>query len=128
MAEQKTWMTITGWVFSGLVIAFMIMDLTMKFMQLPIVISTTEGLGWPASSVTPLAITLSVCTLLYAFPRTAVLGAVLITGYLGGAVATHVRIGSPLFSHVLFGVYIGIFTWAGLYLRDARVRALIPLR
>lgn len=128
MAEQKTWMTITGWVFSGLVIAFMIMDLTMKFMQLPIVISTTEGLGWPASSVTPLAITLSVCTLLYALPRTAVLGAVLITGYLGGAVATHVRIGSPLFSHVLFGVYIGIFTWAGLYLRDARVRALIPLR
>lgn len=128
MAEQKKWMTITGWVFSGLVIAFMIMDLTMKFMQLPIVISTTEGLGWPASSVTPLAITLTVCTLLYAFPRTAVLGAILITGYLGGAVATHVRIGSPLFSHVLFGVYIGVFTWAGLYLRDPRVRALVPLR
>ncbi|WP_395645394.1 DoxX family protein [Terricaulis sp.] len=127
-AEQKKWMTITGWLLSGLVIAFMLMDLTMKFMALPIVISTTEDLGWQASSVTPLAITLTVCTALYAFPRTAVLGAILLTGYLGGAVATHVRIASPLFSHVLFGVYLGVLLWGGLYLRDPRVRALVPLR
>ena len=68
------------------------------------------------------------CTILYAVPRTAVLGAILLTGYLGGAVATHVRVGSPLFSHVLFGVYLGVMFWGGLYLRDARLRLLIPLR
>lgn len=128
MPEQKQWMTITGWAFSVLVILFMIMDLTMKFMQLPIVITTTEGLGWPASSVIPLATILLVATLLYAFPKTAVLGTILLTGYLGGAVATHMRINSPLFSHELFGVYLGLFAWGGLFFRDPRVRALIPLR
>jgi hypothetical protein len=71
---------------------------------------------------------LTAATLLYAYPKTAVLGAILLTGYLGGAVATHVRVASPLFSHVLFGVYLGLFVWGGLYFRDARVRALIPLR
>jgi hypothetical protein len=71
---------------------------------------------------------LLVCTLLYAAPQTAVLGAILLTGYLGGAVATHVRVGDPLFSHILFGVYVGVFLWLGLYLRDARLRALVPLR
>jgi len=65
-------------------------------------------------------------TLLYIWPRTAILGAILITAYLGGAVATHVRIGSPLFSHILFGVYLGVMLWGGLWLRDPRVRALIP--
>lgn len=126
--EQAKWMTWTGWALSALVVLFMTMDLTMKFMALPIVISTTEGLGWPASSVTTLAIILLIATLLYAVPNTSVLGAILLTGYLGGAVATHLRIASPLFSHVLFGVYLGVFLWAGLYLRDPRVRALIPLR
>ena len=70
---------------------------------------------------------LLVCTLFYLFPRTAVLGAILLTGYLGGAVATHVRVGSPLFSHVLFGVYLGVMMWGGLYLREPRLRALVPL-
>ena len=127
MQQSKT-MTYAGWTLSVLVILFMIMDLTMKFMQLPIVLSTTEQLGWPTSSVTTLAVLLSVATALYAFPQTSVLGAILLTGYLGGAVATHVRIGSPLFSHVLFGVYLGLFIWGGLYFRDARIRALIPIR
>jgi hypothetical protein len=126
--QQPKWMTWTGWALSVLVILFMIMDLTMKFMALPIVITTTERLGWPVSSITPLAIILLVATALYAFPKTSVLGAIVLTGYLGGAVATHVRIDSPLFSHILFGVYLGVFAWAGLYLRDARLRALIPLR
>ena len=128
MQEQSKPMTIVGWTLSVLVILFLIMDLSMKFMQLPIVLSTTEQLGWPTSSVTTLAVLLSVATALYAFPQTSVLGAILLTGYLGGAVATHVRIGSPLFSHVLFGVYLGLFVWGGLYLRDARIRALIPIR
>jgi hypothetical protein len=127
MQQSKT-MTYVGWTLSVLVILFLIMDLNMKFMQLPIVFTTTEQLGWPTSSVTTLALLLLVATALYAFPKTSVLGAILLTGYLGGAVATHVRIGSPLFSHVLFGVYLGLFVWGGLYFRDARIRALIPLR
>jgi hypothetical protein len=73
-------------------------------------------------------VTLLVCTVLYAVPQTAVLGAVLLTAYLGGAVATHVRVGSPQFSHVLFGVYLGLFVWGGLWLREPRLRALLPLR
>jgi hypothetical protein len=127
MQQSKT-MTYSGWTLSVLVVLFMVLDLTMKFMQLPIVLTTTEQLGWPTSSVTTLALLLLVATALYAFPKTSVLGAILLTGYLGGAVATHVRIGSPLFSHVLFGVYLGLFVWGGLYFRDARIRALIPLR
>jgi hypothetical protein len=68
------------------------------------------------------------CAILYAIPRTSVLGAILLTAYMGGAVATHVRVGSPIFTHILFGVYLGVFLWGGLYLRDRRVRELIPLR
>jgi len=78
--------------------------------------------------MTMLGLLLLVPTLLYIWPRTAILGAILVTAYLGGAVATHVRIASPLFSHILFGVYLGAMLWGGLWLRDPRVRALIPLR
>ena len=66
--------------------------------------------------------------MLYAIPQTAVLGAILLTGYMGGAIATHLRIDSPLFSHTLFGVYLGLLIWGGLYLREPRLRALIPFR
>jgi hypothetical protein len=68
------------------------------------------------------------CTALYAWPRTAVLGAILLTGYMGGAMATHLRVGSPLFSHLLFGFYLGLMIWGGLWLREPRLRALIPFR
>lgn len=117
-----------GFVLSGLVILFMLMDSTMKLLQLPIVLEKGAELGWPAASALPLGLVLLACTALYALPQTSVLGAVLLTGYLGGAVATHVRIGSPLFSHDLFGVYLGVILWAALYFRDPRIRALIPLR
>jgi hypothetical protein len=117
-----------GFILSGLVILIMLMDATMKILQLPIVLETTLQIGWPVATVVPLGIVLLLCTALYAAPRTSVLGAVLLTAYLGGAVATHARIGSPLFSHVLFGVYLGLLLWGGLYLRDARLRALIPIR
>ena len=119
-----------GWVMSGLVIAFLLMDATMKLLALPIVIESCVGLGWNggADQARELGVILLACTLLYAAPQTAMLGAILLTGYLGGAVAAHVRIGSPLFSHVLFGVYLGVLLWGGLYLRDARLRALLPLR
>jgi len=125
---QPNWMKWTGFALSGLVIAFMAMDVTMKLMQLPIVAETGATLGWGTDTGLPLGITLLVCTVLYAVPQTSVLGAILLTGYLGGAVATHVRVDSPLFSHVLFGVYLGVFLWAGLWLRDPRLRALLPLK
>jgi len=124
-ADAAVW---TGRVLSALVVLFLLMDAGMKFSNLPIVASTGGQLGWAADTARPLGVTLLICTLLYVWPRTAVLGAVLLTAYLGGAVATHVRVGSPLFSHVLFGVYLGLFVWGGLYLRDASLRALFPIR
>lgn len=118
-----------GWAMSGVVIAFLLMDAAMKLLALPIVLETSGPLGFPGADMARgLGIVLLACTLLYAAPRTAVLGAILITGYLGGAVATHVRVDSPLFTHVLFGVYLGLLLWGGLYLRDPRLRTLFPLR
>jgi len=118
-----------GWVLSGLVIAFLMMDATMKLLALSVVLETGGPLGFPGAPMARgLGVLLLACTLLYAAPQTAVLGAILLTGYLGGAVATHVRVGDPLLSHILFGVYVGVLLWLGLYLRDARVRALVPLR
>ena len=118
-----------GWAMSGLVVAFMLMDATMKLLVLPIVVETGAQLGFVGAEIARnLGIILLACTILYAVPRTALLGAILLTGYLGGAVATHVRVGSPLFSHVLFGVYLGVMLWGGLYLRDTRLRELLPLR
>ena len=118
-----------GWVMSGLVIAFMLMDATMKLLALPVVLETSGPLGFPGAGMAHgLGVTLLICTVLYAVPQTAILGAILLTGYLGGAVATHVRVGSPLFSHILFGVYLGVLLWGGLWLRDTRVRQLFPVR
>lgn len=117
-----------GWIMSGIVILFLIMDLTMKLLNLPIVTQTGLTLGWPAGTARTLGTILLICTALYAYPRTAILGAVLLTGYLGGAVATHLRVDSPLFTHILFGVYLGIMAWGGLWLRDPKLQALFPLR
>ena len=122
------WMVLGGYALTGLCSLFLFMDAGMKLMRLPIVMETTTQIGWPTSTVVPLAIVLLASTLLYLFPRTSILGAVLLTGYLGGAVATHVRIDSPLFTHTLFGVYIGIIMWAGLYLRDPALRSVFPFR
>src|SRR5690606_25623555 len=113
-AVQRRWMMWSGYVLSGLAIAFFLMDSVMKLMMLDVVTSTTADLGWAPENAFPLGVLLLALTLLYAVPQTSILGAVLITGYLGGAVATHVRIDSPLFSHVLFGVYLGLIMWAGL--------------
>jgi hypothetical protein len=125
----NTTMSRIGWTMSGLMIAFLLMDATMKLLALPIVLETSAPLGFAGADMArALGAVLLVATLLYALPPTAVFGAILVTGYLGGAVATHVRVGSPLFSHTLFGVYLGIILWGGLYLRDERLRQLIPLR
>jgi DoxX-like protein len=114
-----------GRILSGLVVAFMLFDAAMKLMKLQFVIEGTVKLGYPESVVFPLGLVLLVSTLLYAIPQTAIVGAILLTGYLGGAVATHVRVGDPLFSHALFPVYLGVVLWGGLFLRDNRLRALI---
>ena len=119
-----------GRVLSGLVVLFLLMDGGMKLVPLQPVIDTMAQLGWPTDATTArlLAVLTLVPAALYVWPRTALLGAILLTAYLGGAVATHVRIGSPLFSHILFGVYVGVLMWGGLWLRDPRLRALLPLR
>jgi hypothetical protein len=120
----------TGHVLSGLVIAFMLFDGAIKLVPWPIVTETMEKIGYGSSESlarTLGAITVA-CTVLYAIPPTSIVGAILLTGYLGGAMASHVRIGSPLFTHTLFGLYLGLMVWGGLWLRDRDLRALIPFR
>jgi hypothetical protein len=122
---------IAGRVLSGLVILFLLFDAGLKLVSPETAIKySPPNLGWPLEVGTMylLAILLLVPTLLYIWPRTAILGAILITAYLGGAIATQVRVGNPLFSHSLFGVYLGLMLWGGLWLREPRLRALIPLR
>ncbi|GAA2825714.1 DoxX-like protein [Aminobacter aminovorans] len=118
----------TGRVLSGALIAFLVFDAVIKLVPLQVVIDTTSALGFPPELARTLGVLTLVCAALYAWPRTAILGAILLTGYLGGAIAIHLRIGNPLFSHTLFGVYLGLMAWGGLYLRDPRLQALIPFR
>ena len=119
-----------GRAMSGLVVAFLIFDGGIKLAPLSVVTETMQQLGYSGSP--ELARGLGVMTLaialLYALPRTSILGAILLTGLLGGAMATHLRAGSPLFSHLFFGLYLGLIAWGGLYLRDVRLRRLFPLR
>lgn len=119
---------IAGYVLSVLAVAFMIFDGSIKLVPIQAVTDSMQELGFPTSDgfARGLGGLLLVCTALYAYRRTSVLGAILLTAYLGGAVVTQLRAGTPLFSHLLFGVYLGLFVWGGLYLRDGRVRALIP--
>lgn len=119
-----------GVALTSLAVLFLLMDAVMKLLALPVVLSSTAQLGFPGTAqfARDLGAVLLVCTLLYAWPRTAVLGAIVLTGYLGGAIAAHVRIGSPVFTHVLFGAYVALFVWGGLFLRDERVRGLFLQR
>jgi hypothetical protein len=119
-----------GYALSSVVILFMLFDGGIKLAPPAMVIETTAQLGYPATAsfVRGLGILGLSCTVLYAIPRTSVLGAILLTGYLGGTVATHLRVGSPIISHMLFGVYLGILLWGGLCLRDGTLRSLVPYR
>jgi hypothetical protein len=119
-----------SYVLSGLVIAFMLFDGAMKLVPLGVVLQASADLGLPATPgfARLLGVLGLTFTALYAWPRTSVLGAVLLTAYMGGAVATHLRIGNPLLTHVLFGVYVALLAWGGIYLRDSRLRALFPVR
>lgn len=117
-----------GRLMSGLAILFLTFDALAKVFQLDAVMKGAAELGYPASSMFWLGLVLLGCVALYAFPRTAALGAVLLTGWFGGAIATHVRVGNPLFSHTLFPIYVAVLVWGGLYLRSGRVRALFSMR
>ncbi len=120
----KMWWT--GFAMSAVVVLFLLADAGAKLIAIQPVLDAGAQLGFPGVDMArKLGALLLVCTLLYIYPRTAVLGAILVTAYLGGAVATHVRMGNPLFSHVLFGVYVGVLMWGGLVLRDVRLRALL---
>jgi len=125
VSKKSLW---AGRILSGVVIGFLLLDSAMKLMKAAPVLEAMPNLGWPISLTVPLGAILLVCVVAYAIPQTAVLGAILLTGWLGGAVATHTRIGDPLFSHILAPVYMGILLWLGLYLRDTRLRPLVPFR
>jgi len=118
----------TSRIMSGLVILFMLFDSIFKFIQPAEVVQGTVELGYQAHHIAIIGALGLLSTILYTIPRTAVLGAILLTGYWGGAVATHLRLDNPLFSHILFSVYLGILAWGGLWLRDERVRKIIPFR
>src|SRR4051795_10168617 len=120
----------TGRILSGLVIVFLLFDGALKLVPWPIVTETMDKMGYDSSEnlARSLGIITVVCTVLYSVPPTSILGAILLTGYLGGAMATHVRIGSPLFTHTLFGLYLGLMVWGGLWLRDRNLRKLIPFQ
>lgn len=117
-----------GWILSGVVILFLIPDVAIKLMDMSFVRQAMVQLGWPIALNRLIGAIELVCLLLYTIPRTSVLGAILMTGLFGGAIASHLRLGDPLFTHVLFGVYLGVMAWGGLWLRDERLRDLIPIR
>ena len=114
----------TGRIISALPALFLLIDGIMKLVKPAVVVEATVQLGYPESVIVGLGAVLIACTILYLIPRTAVLGAILLTGYLGGAVATHVRVGGPVFP-IIFPVILGAMLWGGLYLRDQRVRSLV---
>ena len=125
VSRKRLW---AGRILSALPVLFLLMDGIMKLVKPEPVVKATIELGYPEGLIMALGVVLLVCVVLYVIPRTAVLGAILLTGYFGGAIATQTRVGNPLFSHILFPVYLAALIWGGLFLRDARLRALIPLR
>lgn len=125
-ASPMVW---TGRVLTGLFALFMLgASVTPKLMGMPVAAETLTALGWSAEWVLPIGLMELGFVILYLYPRTSVLGAVMMTGLLGGAMATQVRVDSPLFSHQLFSLYLGLIMWSGLWLRDERLRSLFPFR
>jgi DoxX-like protein len=114
-----------GRIVSGLAVLFLLFDSLIKVMKLAPAVEGTTALGYPATAVRGIGIIELICLILYVVPRTSVFGAILLTGYLGGAIATHVRVGSPLLTHTLFPIYVALLIWGGLFLRDDRLRVLI---
>src|SRR5262245_990565 len=125
LQQPSTTRISAGRTLSAVAVLFLTFDASMKVMQQPMAVEGTVQLGYPAGVLLPLGIIQVVCLAIYLFPRTSILGAILWTGYLGGAIATHVRLENPLFTHILFPTYVAALIWGSLYLRDARVRALL---
>jgi hypothetical protein len=125
VSNKRLW---AGRIMSALAVLFLTFDVVIHIMKPAPVIKGFTDLGWSPSLAVPLGIIELVCLVLYLIPRTSVLGAVLLTGYLGGAVATNLRVAAPLFSNTLFPIYVGVFLWGGLYLRDNALRAVFPVR
>ena len=125
ISKKNIW---TGRIMSGLVVVFLSLDASLKVLKNQLAVEGDARLGYPENTVVGIGILLLSCTLLYAIPRTAILGAILLTGYLGGAVATHVRVGNPWLGYILLPVYIGVLAWGGLFLRDRRIRALLSFK
>ncbi len=123
-SKTKLWV---GRLLTALPVLFLLFDSVTHMMQIAPVVESFNQLGYPLSLALGIGLLELVCVVVYVIPPTSILGAILLTGYLGGAVATHARIGDPLFSHVLFPVYVGVLVWGGLYLRNDRLRALLPL-
>ena len=111
-----------------IVVAFLLFDSVIKLLDIAPVVDNFAQLGMPNSKAITIGLLELICLIIYLVPQTAVLGALLLTAYLGGAVAIHTRIGSPLFGYVLVPVYIGLLLWGGLYVRESRLRTLLPLR
>lgn len=125
ISKSRLW---TARIMSGIVILFMLMDSIMKFIQPETVVTGTTELGYAVHHILPIGILGLISILLYTYPKTTILGALLLTGYWGGAIATHVRLDNPLFSHILFPVYLAILAWGGIWLRDEKLRDLIPFK
>jgi hypothetical protein len=125
VSKKSLW---AGRIMSGLGVAFLLMDGVMKLFKPAVVKEAFARLGYPETEIIGIGVLLLVCTAIYLIPRTSIFGAILLTGYLGGAVATHVRVSDPVFSHALFPTYIAALLWVGLYLREARLRAMVPLK
>lgn len=124
VSKKNLWI---GRIVSGLPALFLLVDGAMKLVKPAVVVEATTKLGYSESLIVPIGILLIVCTIIYLIPATSVLGAILLTGYLGGAVATHVRAAEDVFP-IVFPIIFGALLWLGLYLHDTRLRALIPLR
>ncbi len=124
VSKGRLW---TGRIISGLVVLFLLFDGITKLMKVAPVLEASAQLGYPVSTIVGIGITALVCTVVYAIPQTSVLGAILLTGYLGGAVASNVRIGNPMFN-TLFPIVFAALMWLGILLREDRLRTLIPLR
>jgi hypothetical protein len=122
ISKGRLW---AGRMLSALAVLFLLFDSVIKLMVIPPVVDSFTQLGYPVSVARGIGLLELVCLIIYVIPRTSILGAILLTGYLGGAVATHVRVGSPLFTHILFPIYVAALLWGGLFLRDQRVRTLI---
>ena len=124
---KRPWVRV-GCALTAFVTLFLTFDIVLKVFELAPAIQATTELGYPVATVQWIGLIELVCLALYLLPRTAVFGALLMTGYLGGAIATHVRAGSPLLTHTLFPIYIALLLWGGIYLREPRLRELVPVR